>query len=348
MMKAAQPSPGLRMQVESPTAIANGLHREYDGIDYFCGEGCYLDFGDDPERTRSDLCPDDVNLATRASMVASVGVSRRGHRSKLIRGCNRRHLGHVASGVRFRRRYSRRGGHSAALSPQVWNGQRGAPTPSDPHERSLDQTARLPHVPRRAAWKTDSQGGNMDEGRREPASDSSQSRGNAGRYLRFGAMIATSTLVMYVLTYTNVFSIDHIRISEERIYMALLMGAAMAIVMLLYMWGMYQDRRVNIGIIVGALALGAVAFFLSQSQVLVGDTAYMDGMIPHHSIAILTSEHANIEDVRVRELADGIIEAQRREIAEMDWLTADIAANGPATTEAEAQARPVPEFTAEP
>ena len=53
------------------------------------------------------------------------------------------------------------------------------------------------------------------------------------RYLRFLAMIATSIVVMYVLTYTNVFSVEHIRISEERIYMALLMGAGMAIVMLL-------------------------------------------------------------------------------------------------------------------
>ena len=104
-------------------------------------------------------------------------------------------------------------------------------------------------------------------------------------YLRFLAMIATSVVVMYVLTYTNVFSIDHIRISEERIYMALLMGAGMAIVMLLYMWGMYRDRRVNLGIIIGALVFGGVAFFLSQSQALVGDVAYMDGMIPHHSIA---------------------------------------------------------------
>ncbi len=93
-------------------------------------------------------------------------------------------------------------------------------------------------------------------------------------YVRFLAMIATSVVVMYVLTYTNVFSIDHIRISEERIYMALLMGAGMAIVMLLYMWGIYRDRRVNLGIIIGALVFGGVAFFLSRSQALVGDVAY--------------------------------------------------------------------------
>ena len=121
-----------------------------------------------------------------------------------------------------------------------------------------------------------------------------------GKYLRFGAMIATSTIVMFVLTYTNSYVIDHVRISEERIYMALLMGSAMAIVMLGFMWAMYRDIRTNVGIIIGALVLGAVALFLSRSQVLVDDEAYMGGMIPHHSIAILTSERAGIEDVRVR------------------------------------------------
>ena len=70
----------------------------------------------------------------------------------------------------------------------------------------------------------------------------------------------------------------------------------------------------------------------------------MRAMIPHHSIAILTSERAEIEDVRVRELADEIIKAQRREIKEMDWLIQDIAENGVATTESEASARTVPDF----
>lgn len=184
--------------------------------------------------------------------------------------------------------------------------------------------------------------------------DGDQASGSEGRgdrirqYLRFGAMIATSTLVMYLLTYANVFSIDHIHYSEERVYMALLMGSAMAIVMVAYMWKMYPDRRANVGIIIGAVLLGGVFFLLSQSQILVGDVNYMRGMIPHHSIAILTSDRAGIEDLRVRALADEIIAAQRREIKEMDWLIADIAANGPATTEVEAQERPLPSFSASP
>ncbi len=167
-------------------------------------------------------------------------------------------------------------------------------------------------------------------------------------YLRFAGMIATSMLVMFVLTYTNVVDIAHVHFSQERMYMAILMGSAMAIVMLGWMWGMYPDRRRNLAIIGGAVVVGLAAFLFSQAQVLVYDVNYMRGMIPHHSIAILTSDRAALEDVRVRELADGIIEAQRREIAAMEWLIRDIQENGVAATAADAAARPVPSFEAAP
>jgi len=99
-------------------------------------------------------------------------------------------------------------------------------------------------------------------------------------------MILTSTTVMFILTYTNHFSIDHVRWSEECFYMALLMGSAMAIIMVKFMWAMmYRNIKVNIAIIGVALVLGGSALGLSRSQVLVDDVAYMDGMIPHHSIA---------------------------------------------------------------
>lgn len=167
-------------------------------------------------------------------------------------------------------------------------------------------------------------------------------------YARFAGMIATSTVVMFALTYTNVFDVAHIRFSQERLYMAILMGSAMAIVMLGWMWGMHPDRRRNVAIVGGALVVGVAAFLFSQTQTLVRDGTYMRGMIPHHSIAILTSERADIVDVRVRVLADEIIEAQRREIAAMEWLIRDIEQHGPATTEAEAAERPVPSFGAAP
>lgn len=186
-----------------------------------------------------------------------------------------------------------------------------------------------------------------DNAERRDYQDSSGARNGQRRmYLMFGAMILTSTAVMFLLTYTNAFSIDHVRWSEERFYMALLMGSAMAIIMLLFMRAMmYRNLKVNIAIIVAALVIGVSALGLSRSQILVDDVAYMDGMIPHHSIAILTSVRANIDDLRVRELADGIIQAQEDEIAEMKWLIEDIAVNGKATTQEDADQRPVPDFS---
>jgi len=166
-------------------------------------------------------------------------------------------------------------------------------------------------------------------------------------YLRFGAMILTAMVIMYGVTYLNTFEVDHVRWSEERLFMTLLMGSTMALVMLLFMLGMYRNWKVNLGIVAAAALVFGLGLFLVRSESTVQDRSYMSAMIPHHSIAILTSERSQITDVRVCELAVGIIEAQRREIAEMDWLIADIGSNGVAATAEEAQARPVPEFPGE-
>lgn len=168
-------------------------------------------------------------------------------------------------------------------------------------------------------------------------------------YVRFFAMIATSMIVMFFLMYLNSYQIiDHAWFSETRFFMTLLMGGAMLIIMLAFMLRMYKNNTANVAIFIGGALLMVLAVWLVRSQITVTDTDYMEGMIPHHSIAILTSERAQIEDVRVRELADGIIDAQRREIKEMEWLIEDIRANGVAATEEEANNRPVPEFSGTP
>lgn len=145
-------------------------------------------------------------------------------------------------------------------------------------------------------------------------------------YVRFAAMILTSTVVMYGLMYLNTYAFEHVHFSETRLYMALVMGATMAVIMLAFMLGMYRNSALNAGIFVGAAVVFALALWLVRSQTTVEDVAYMRAMIPHHSIAILTSERANIRDPRVRELADAIIEAQRREIGEMEDLLEALAA----------------------
>jgi uncharacterized protein (DUF305 family) len=149
-------------------------------------------------------------------------------------------------------------------------------------------------------------------------------RGNHMSYGRFAAMIVTATVVMYGLMYSTAYQLDHVWWSQTRFWMALFMGAAMAIIMLAFMLRMYSDRRVNIAIFAGSAVIFAAAFALARTQATVGDVSWMKGMIPHHSIAILTSERANLSDPRVRELADSIIAAQRREIAEMEALIAEL------------------------
>jgi uncharacterized protein (DUF305 family) len=146
-------------------------------------------------------------------------------------------------------------------------------------------------------------------------------------YARFGAMIATSTIVMFVLMYLNTLQIDHVFFSETRAYMALVMGGTMAVIMLAFMLKMHKNRRANIGIFAGSIVVIALALWLVRSQATVDQVSYMKAMIPHHSIAIMTSERANISDPRVRELADGIIESQQREIAEMKALIEDLEQN---------------------
>jgi len=137
-------------------------------------------------------------------------------------------------------------------------------------------------------------------------------------------MITTSTLVMFGLMYMNTYEFSHVWFSETRAYMALYMGATMAVVMLAFMLHMYDDRLANMGVVATAVVVFSASLWLVRSQATVDDVSWMKAMIPHHSIAILTSERANIKDPRVRKLADGIIAAQRKEIAEMETLIRDL------------------------
>ena len=145
-------------------------------------------------------------------------------------------------------------------------------------------------------------------------------------YTRYWAMIGTSTVLMYGLMYATAYRWSHVWFSQTRLWMALFMGATMAIVMLAFMLGMYRNRRANAAILAGSALAFALGLWLARSQATVGDVAWMKGMIPHHSIAILTSERAELGDPRVRALADSIIAAQRREIAEMEALIAELEA----------------------
>ena len=141
-------------------------------------------------------------------------------------------------------------------------------------------------------------------------------------YSRFFLMLGTSLVAMYAVMYLNVYEWDHVYFSLTRVYMALLMLVPMTLIMMGFMWSMYPNKQRNALIMGGSLVLFVVATIMVRSQTFVGDTLWMKAMIPHHSIAIMVSKRADIREPEVRKLADDIIEAQEREIKQMQQILA--------------------------
>ena len=139
-------------------------------------------------------------------------------------------------------------------------------------------------------------------------------------YRDFIVMIVVASALMFGLMYLNTYQLSHVWFSQTRLFMTFIMAGSMGLVMLFFMRHMYKDKKANLAIVVGSIALMGLGLYLVRSQVTVGDVAWMKAMIPHHSIAILTSERAQITDPRVRKLADGILQTQREEIGEMESL----------------------------
>lgn len=138
-----------------------------------------------------------------------------------------------------------------------------------------------------------------------------------GKYTKFLLMMACSFIYMYIAMFLNVDQFDHIMLSHTRTYMTFLMVSPMAIIMLLFMLSMFENKKKNAIIIITSVVLFASCYFLLRDQTTVKDIQYMKAMIPHHSSAILVSQQANLEDPETKKLAKEIIEAQKREIAEM-------------------------------
>jgi len=155
----------------------------------------------------------------------------------------------------------------------------------------------------------------------ESKAEMDQDSKKKNNYTKFVGMLAASFVAMYVTMYLNTYAIDHVYFSLTRFYMSCLGISTMAIIMYVAMRGMYQNKKKNIAIIVGSIALFLAALGLVRVQApIIGDVLWMKAMIPHHSIAILTSERADIQDPEVKQLAKDIIKAQRMEIEEMKQM----------------------------
>ena len=126
-----------------------------------------------------------------------------------------------------------------------------------------------------------------------------------------------SFFIMYLVMFLNITEFSHYYTSITRMYMAILMVAPMAVVMILMMGKMYPNKKMNAGIIVASIAVFILTLAALRTQTPINDIQYMKAMIPHHSSAILTSKKANIQDPDVKKLSEEIIKAQEEEIAEM-------------------------------
>jgi len=139
-------------------------------------------------------------------------------------------------------------------------------------------------------------------------------------YAKFVLMIMCSAISMYATMYFNTYEISHVYFSWTRMYMTFIGIGGMAIIMFLFMRKMYENKRKNAAIIICSISLMVFSTFLVRQQIPIDDVRWMRAMIPHHSIAVLTSTEAKISDPEVRKLADSIIEAQKREIAQMKQM----------------------------
>ena len=158
--------------------------------------------------------------------------------------------------------------------------------------------------------------------------EDSKSRQMMTGWARFAAMILTSTVIMFVLMYQLVYEFSHLDFSANRLVASLVMACVMSVVMLGFMWSMYKGTVLKVAIVVVATMVGTGLLAVNRGQFLIDDVSFMRSMIPHHSIAINNARKAAISDPRVRELADGIIEAQVLEILQMRMLIDDIQSDG--------------------
>lgn len=146
---------------------------------------------------------------------------------------------------------------------------------------------------------------------------------NRGHYGRLLAMAGVSFVAMFVLMYAMVDRFANVYVNLNQLYMAGLMTAAMVLIEIGLMKGMYPDRTMNAVVaLAGAIAL-AVFWLLIRSQAVITDRQFLKSMIPHHAGALLMCREARIRDAAVRDLCRTILATQQ---AEIDFMKRRLAA----------------------
>lgn len=135
-------------------------------------------------------------------------------------------------------------------------------------------------------------------------------------FMMFGSFIIQLIFMSFIMTnsYENItFSVGKFYISS---IMALLMG-----LLEVFMYDIYMKTISSIYYLSMSFFL-VVFIYLYRNQIYIEDEDYLNEMIEHHSMAVLTSEEIlqKTSSERVKKLAENIISTQEKEIDYMKAL----------------------------
>jgi uncharacterized protein (DUF305 family) len=143
-----------------------------------------------------------------------------------------------------------------------------------------------------------------------------------GSYKRLGVELAIDFVIMYLVMYSMIATLDHFHFNLNNVYMTLMMVAPMTVVMLVAMRSMFPSRRLNLIVMAAAIVAFGASYYGMRTQALIGDSEFLRAMIPHHSGAVLMCEQAKITDPEILALCRQIVEGQQREIGQMEAILA--------------------------
>lgn len=141
-------------------------------------------------------------------------------------------------------------------------------------------------------------------------------------YKKLAIVISINTVVMFLIMFVNLWSASHFHVNVNRVYMALLMVAPMLLMMIIVMRSMYENKAANVAIMAACVVAIVALIAAIRTQAGVGDEQFLRSMIPHHSSAITMCRESAIADPQILTLCDEIVQAQKKEIAEMERILA--------------------------
>ncbi|MFW2136970.1 DUF305 domain-containing protein [Chryseobacterium sp. TY4] len=147
-----------------------------------------------------------------------------------------------------------------------------------------------------------------------PKNEGHSGKHSLAMYKRFAIMSVIMFAAMYFIMYAMIDGLNNLIPNINNLYMTLLMVSAMLIIELWIMKSMYENKKINWGIIIISAAIGILSWLGIREQLFVGDKEFVKGMIPHHAAAVLMSEKANLTDPELIQLQKNILKTQAEEI----------------------------------